>query len=125
MVHFRFVFRKRSPKSEDDGFLFPDVNASNKCDFETLTKTAQAQKITSSVPVAQQHIFTEPKPKVSNFHCTHKRKKRKKKNKNKTPKKKRTNNDIHAHHIRFKFNIYVMFIRCKNATIFKIHSCRF
>lgn len=75
--HFFFVivhmcvcisFRKRSPKSEDDGFIFPDVNASKKCDFDTLTE-AQAEKLTSSMPVAQQHIFAEPKPKVSKYLC--------------------------------------------------------
>lgn len=63
---FVCLIRKRSPKSEDDGFQFPDINTSNKCDLETLAK-AQAQKVTSPVPVTQPHVFAEPKPKVSDF----------------------------------------------------------
>lgn len=114
-----FVFRKRSPKSEDDDFTFPDVSASNKCDFETLTRTAQAQKITSSVPVAQQHIFAEPKPKVSNFHCIHRERKKKHTKKN----------EQIMIFMRTIFDSNSISMSCsfavKNATTFEIHSCRF
>lgn len=62
-----FVFpwsRKRSPKSEDDGFSFPDINLekpSDKCDLDSLTKQ-QGQKSTATVIVTQPHVFAEPKP---------------------------------------------------------------
>lgn len=56
--------RKRSSKSEDDGFTFPDLSATDKCDLEVLDET-QVQKLTATVPVTQHHAFAEPKPKVS------------------------------------------------------------
>lgn len=59
-----FKIRKLSPKTEDDGFVFPVINLekpSDKCDLDALTKQ-QAQKPTTSVPVTQHHVFAEPKP---------------------------------------------------------------
>lgn len=60
--YFFSGFRKRSPKSKDDGFLFPEIKASDKCDLEIMAKP-DIQKPTTSVP--QHHTFAEPKPKVS------------------------------------------------------------
>lgn len=62
-------FRKRSPKSEDDGFAFPDINlekSSDKCDLDSLRKQS-GQKSTTTAPVTQSHVFAEPKP-VSCIH---------------------------------------------------------
>lgn len=61
------VIRKRSSKSEGDGFLFPDLSVAEKCGLEVLAG-AQVQKLTTA-PVTQHHVFTEPKPKVSRNKC--------------------------------------------------------
>lgn len=58
------LMKKRSSKSEDDGFLFPDLTAADKCELELLAGT-QVQKSTTTVPATQHHVFAEPKPKNS------------------------------------------------------------
>ncbi|XP_055322901.1 WD repeat-containing protein 44 isoform X2 [Sitodiplosis mosellana] len=61
------LMKKRSPKSEDDGFAFPEINLekpSDKCDLDSLTKQ-QGQKSTATVTVPQPHVFAEPKPNSS------------------------------------------------------------
>ncbi|XP_031619589.1 WD repeat-containing protein 44 isoform X2 [Contarinia nasturtii] len=64
------LMKKRSPNSEDDGFVYPDTNVekpSDKCDLDSLTRQKQqGQKATtSSVPNTQPHVFAEPKPNSS------------------------------------------------------------
>lgn len=58
------MIRKRSSKSEDDGFIFPDLSAADKCELGVLGG-APVQKMTTALPVTQHHVFAEPKPKVS------------------------------------------------------------
>lgn len=63
-MFFLCSYRKRSPKSEDDGFVFPEINLekpSDKCDLDALTKQ-QSQKSTATAPATQHHVFAEPKP---------------------------------------------------------------
>lgn len=64
LFFYRTPIRKRSSKSEDDGFTFPDLSAVDRCELEVLDET-QVQKFATLVPVTQHHVFAEPKPKVS------------------------------------------------------------
>lgn len=64
MPKFIRMCRRRSPKSEDDKFVFPEPNLRrplDRSDVESLTKQ-QFQRPTTSATATQHHLFSESRP---------------------------------------------------------------
>lgn len=57
-----FLCRKRSPKSEEDSFVFPEPHSGKPSDKSELNSLARQQ---SQKSTTQHHVFAEPKPAVS------------------------------------------------------------